>query len=165
MFWCIVLNVFLIKLLLAVPDMCNKSSATEMEGNDLLIQTVLCSRCDLNGRSRRESYKVCFTSLLCSWHRRITGGSWTIPSGPYSGVGCFTICTFWVRSFPTIGSLRPTYQKVLLVWIGESLLSILLWTQYHKIDKVTLHTHYPKWCAYHVVSSSKKQQSALKIKW
>lgn len=57
---------------------------------------------------------------------------------------CFTICTFWVRSFPTIGSLRPTYQKVLLVWIGESLLSILLWTQYHKIDKVTLHTHYPK---------------------
>lgn len=155
MFWCIVLNVFLIKLLLAVPDICNKFSAAEMEGNDLHIQTVLC---DLNERNRRESYKVYFTSLLHSWLRRMTGGSWMIPSGPYSGVGLiqFTVCTFWDRSFPTIESLRSTYQKVLLNWIGKSLLSFLLWTQSHQTDKVTLHTHYPKWCAYHVVPSSKK---------
>lgn len=72
MFWCTVLNVFLIKLLLAVPDMCNKSSAAEMEGNDLHMQTVLR---DLNERNRSESYKVYFTSLLHSWHRRMTGGS------------------------------------------------------------------------------------------
>lgn len=93
-FWCIVLaylNVFLIKLLPSVPGICNRSSATETESDDLQIQTVPCSGCDLNVRNRRENYKVCFTSLMHSWNRRMAGGSCMIPMGHYGGVGCLAL--------------------------------------------------------------------------
>lgn len=79
---------FLIKLLPSVPGICNRSSATETESDDLQIQTVPCSSCDLNVRNRRENYKVCFSSLMHPQSRRMAGGSCMIPMGHYCGVGC-----------------------------------------------------------------------------
>lgn len=68
----------LIELLPAVPGMCNRSSVTETESNDLQLLTVPCSSYDLNERNRGESYKVCFTSLMHPWHRTMTGESCVI---------------------------------------------------------------------------------------
>lgn len=112
-FLCIVtgyLNACLIRLLPAVPGVCNTFSVTQTESNDLQTLTVPCSSYDLNGRNRGESYKVCFSTVVYSWHRTMTGENCMILTVGWATL--FYRLHIRNRPFAGIGSLTSIYQDI-----------------------------------------------------